>query len=113
MNNPPLSKPNIELESLLEDEHEDADSTHVSLEEGSFEDSPQKDPRKCAISQRFWVSFEAFLGVFLCYMLRVNVSLAIIPMSIEYHWDDGLKGMSKDLDCSLDYSRVVGEIVSG
>lgn len=43
--------------------------------------------------QRHSLVFLCFCAVFVCYIDRVNISVAIIPMAEEYGWDAGLQGI--------------------
>lgn len=43
--------------------------------------------------QRYSVVVMSALAVFVCYIDRVNISIAIIPMAEEYGWDAGMQGI--------------------
>jgi len=43
--------------------------------------------------ERYSLVFLCFCAVFVCYIDRVNISIAIIPMAAEYGWDEGLQGI--------------------
>lgn len=43
--------------------------------------------------QRYSVVFLCFCAVFVCYIDRVNISVAIIPMAEEYGWSKGTQGI--------------------
>ncbi len=43
--------------------------------------------------ERYSLVFLCFCAVFVCYIDRVNISIAIIPMAAEYGWDEGVQGI--------------------
>ena len=43
--------------------------------------------------ERYSLVFLCFCAVFVCYIDRVNISIAIIPMAEEYGWDEGVQGI--------------------
>ena len=43
--------------------------------------------------ERYSLVFLCFCAVFVCYIDRVNISVAIIPMAAEYGWDEGVQGI--------------------
>ena len=43
--------------------------------------------------ERYSLVFLCFCAVFVCYIDRVNISIAIIPMAEEYGWDAGMQGI--------------------
>jgi len=43
--------------------------------------------------ERYSLVFLCFCAVFVCYIDRVNISVAIIPMAQEYGWDEGMQGI--------------------
>ena len=43
--------------------------------------------------ERYSMVFLCFCAVFVCYIDRVNISIAIIPMAQEYGWDAGVQGI--------------------
>ena len=43
--------------------------------------------------ERYSLVFLSFCAVFVCYIDRVNISIAIIPMAQEYGWDEGVQGI--------------------
>ena len=43
--------------------------------------------------QRYSMVFMCFCAVFVCYIDRVNISIAIIPMAEEYGWDETTQGV--------------------
>lgn len=43
--------------------------------------------------QRYSLVFLCFCAVFVCYIDRVNISVAIIPMAEEFGWDAGVQGI--------------------
>ena len=45
------------------------------------------------LPQRVHVVFLTFAAVFICYIDRVNISVAIIPMAEEYNWGLQTQGM--------------------
>lgn len=46
----------------------------------------------CYFPQRVLVAILMFLGLCTVYILRVNLSVAIIPMSSQFHWQDNTQG---------------------
>ncbi len=42
--------------------------------------------------RRYWLVFMCFLSVFICYIDRVNISVAIIPMAADLGWDAETQG---------------------
>lgn len=44
------------------------------------------------IPKRVIVMLMCFMAVFICYIDRVNISVAIIPMAEQYHWSGTTKG---------------------
>jgi MFS transporter, ACS family, solute carrier family 17 (sodium-dependent inorganic phosphate cotransporter), other len=44
------------------------------------------------VPKRFIVTCMCFVAVFICYIDRVNISVAIIPMADQYHWSGTTKG---------------------
>jgi ACS family sodium-dependent inorganic phosphate cotransporter len=42
--------------------------------------------------RRYWLVFMCFLSVFVCYIDRVNISVAIIPMAADLGWDAETQG---------------------
>ena len=45
------------------------------------------------IPYRFKVVFLSFLAVFICYIDRVNISVAIIPMQEQFGWAESQVGI--------------------
>ena len=45
------------------------------------------------IPYRFKVVFLSFLAVFICYIDRVNISVAIIPMQEQFGWSESQVGI--------------------
>ena len=45
------------------------------------------------IPVRFRVIFMSFLAVFICYIDRVNISVAIIPMQEQFGWSESQVGI--------------------
>ncbi|MGI9326109.1 MAG: MFS transporter, partial [Pseudomonadales bacterium] len=43
--------------------------------------------------QRHSLVFLCFCAVFVCYIDRVNISVAIIPMAEQYGWEQGVQGL--------------------
>lgn len=43
--------------------------------------------------QRYSLVFLCFCAVFVCYIDRVNISVAIIPMAEDFGWDEGTQGL--------------------
>ncbi|EFA79380.1 hypothetical protein PPL_07798 [Heterostelium album PN500] len=54
--------------------------------------TPYEKPPKFYFPRRFFMLILGNIGLTICYLLRVNVSVAIIPMSTEYGWSDNFKG---------------------
>ncbi|GAM29198.1 hypothetical protein SAMD00019534_123740 [Acytostelium subglobosum LB1] len=54
--------------------------------------SPENTLPKYYFPKRFYMLILGTLGLTLCYILRVIVSVTVIPMSAEYHWGDTYKG---------------------
>ena len=49
------------------------------------------------IPYRFKIIFLSFLAVFICYIDRVNISVAIIPMQEQFGWSESQVGIILDL----------------
>ena len=48
--------------------------------------------RPVGLPKRVIVMLMCFVSVFICYIDRVNISVAIIPMAEQYHWTGTTKG---------------------
>lgn len=49
-------------------------------------------PGPTGMPRRYWLVFMCFLSVFICYIDRVNISVAIIPMAEDLGWDAQTQG---------------------
>ena len=45
------------------------------------------------VPERFKLVFMSFLAVFICYIDRVNISVAIIPMQEQFAWTESQVGL--------------------
>ena len=45
------------------------------------------------IPERFKLVFMSFLAIFICYIDRVNISVAIIPMQEQFGWSEAQTGI--------------------
>ena len=45
------------------------------------------------IPERFKLVFMSFLAIFICYIDRVNISVAIIPMQQQFGWSEAQVGI--------------------
>jgi len=50
------------------------------------------DGPRCYFPVRIILLILSFFGLFICYALRVNVSVAVIPIANEQHWNDDQRG---------------------
>eukprot|EP01084_Bolivina_argentea_P236864 398217_1 len=61
----------------------------------NYEAIEENNSRKCnrGIPRRYCLCFLSFLGLFNVYTLRVNLSVAIEPMSCQFHWNSFIEGV--------------------
>jgi len=58
----------------------------------TIKDNPYPTPPNY-FPRRFFMIILGFWGIMLCYIIRVTISVSIIPMKEEYGWDDTYKGI--------------------
>ena len=52
------------------------------------------------IPERFKLVFMSFLAIFICYIDRVNISVAIIPMQQQFGWSEAQVGIRIGCDAT-------------
>jgi len=55
-------------------------------------DYPEKEETGFYVPRRYIISFLLFLATALCYLLRANLSVAILPMANEFGWNEDVRG---------------------
>eukprot|EP01125_Pyxidicula_operculata_P005144 TRINITY_DN1876_c0_g1_i1.p1 TRINITY_DN1876_c0_g1~~TRINITY_DN1876_c0_g1_i1.p1 ORF type:complete len:295 (+),score=46.11 TRINITY_DN1876_c0_g1_i1:2-886(+) len=65
---------------------------------------------KCCFPVRYLVQLLIFFGVVISYLIRISLSIVIIPISEEYHWSDTDKGL---IMSSFYWGYISTQIVGG